>query len=67
MENKSDLEEYLQDLLDLSNRKHQEFIQELLKRWRPKGREIQPSIPDGFVVSSFNHLLLCVCFISSIM
>lgn len=55
MENKSDLEEYLQDLLDLSNRKHQEFIQELLKRWRPKGREIQPSIPDGFVVSSFNH------------
>lgn len=50
MESKADMEDYLEDLLDKSNSKHQKFIQELIKRWLPKSRAVTDAPPDGAVV-----------------
>ncbi|XP_067931786.1 activating signal cointegrator 1-like [Watersipora subatra] len=50
MESKADLEDYLQELLNTSNHKHQEFIQALLKKWKPGARHVEQAVPEGAVV-----------------
>ena len=50
METKADMEDYLQDLLNPSNPKHARFIQELLKKWHPKSREVEQHVPQGVTV-----------------
>jgi len=52
MDSKADMEEYMQDLLDLSNYKHKHFLAELLKRWKPQTRGVDQTVPDGITVSS---------------
>jgi len=51
MDSKADMEEYMQDLLDLSNHKHKHFLAELLKRWKPQTRSVDQTVPDGITVS----------------
>lgn len=52
MESKSDVEDYLQDLLDTSNSEHSKFIQELLRKWKPGIREVEQTVPDDVTVST---------------
>ena len=58
IESENDLKEYLTDLLNPSVSRHQRFIDQLLKRWRPPERKVNSDIPHNITVSDSIYFCL---------
>ena len=52
VESDDDVREYLADLLNPSVPRHQRFIDQLMKRWRPPERKVEANIPADVTVST---------------